>query len=158
MIRFLRCNQFVIAIERYAWLVAINFNHNCLLFALHKTLAADMYHWLCIPVRLVQIKAVFFCLTVKCHKSLVVHTRFTALISGICRKIKHIPYMCCPDPRESCKTTHHIFMIFCLIFFCVISSVRMLTVQIWHTFCTVLRVAQRALWIAQMKQCKENII
>ena len=51
--------------------------------------------------------------TVKGYKSLVVHSRFAALVSCVGGKVEHIPYVSTPKVGVPFKTPQHIFVVFC---------------------------------------------
>ena len=73
-----------------------------------------------------------------------VHARLAALISSICRKIKHIPHISAPHKWMTLETFDHILMIFCLIFLSMVSTSRSSAVKVWHTFRAILGITDRA--------------
>ena len=76
------------------------------------------------PVCFVDVEAVLFCLSVKCHQTLVVHSRLAALIARVRREVEHVPYMCAPHIGMAFETFQHELMVNALVFFRVVSPSR----------------------------------
>ena len=98
-----------------------------LCFFLHTvyiTFSANVNEWIIRQPCFVCIERIFLIFTVKGNQSLVILSVFSAFISGICTKIKHIPYMGSPDIRSCEKLFDQFFMIICLIFLCIIPLFR----------------------------------
>ena len=110
------------------------------------------------PPGFVQIEAVFFNLSVKGNKALVVHSRLATLVSCISCKIKHVPNVSRPHERISFKASEHVLMIDCLILLCVISSSWVLTVKVRHSLASVLRITKASVRINHVEKSHPDII
>ena len=92
------------------------------------------------------------------YKTFVVHAGFAALISCVCSKVKHVPYICAPHVRMALEAAEHEFVIVRLIFFRVVAAPGMFGVQVRHAFRAVLRIAEATLGIKQMEEGYPQIV
>ena len=103
LIARLGLKRLTVDVKGYLGTVGI-YLYACILFVtINVASAADVNEGILRPPSLVEIVAILLCLTVKCHKALVVHTRLTALITRIGSEVKHIPEMSRPHKRTLLK-------------------------------------------------------
>ena len=93
---------------------------------------------------LISIEGILLILAVEGYKALVVHSVLSALCTGICSEVEHVPYMSCPDERPAEQLLDQLFMIVSLILFRVVTlhrirgmPVQCLTAVLTHTNRTV---------------------
>ena len=128
-------------IQRHFRLVGKYRNIPFLGAAAHKPLRANMYHGFFAPPGPVHIEGILFDLPIKGHQTLAVQTLDTAFISGICRKVEHIPHMGCPQIGSLGKGFQHFLVIKYGIFFRIVMVKRLGAMPMGHMIRTVLRNA-----------------
>ena len=144
--------------ERDFILVGINLDGDAVLRAIHIALGTDMYKGIFTPVCLIEVEAVLFRFTVKCDEAFMIHPRFTALITGVSCKIKHIPDVGCPHPGVALKAFEHVLMINRLIFFRVVAAMGMGGMQVRHTLTAVFGISEATVRINFMEEIHPQIV
>lgn len=141
-----------------ALLIGINLDLRHIFGTLHIPSATYMDKWSFAPICFIQIKGIFFQLTVDGHKTFLVHTVFSTLISSVCRKIKQIPDMCCPQIRALLDHFCHMLMINTLIFLCVIAPFRICTVVSRIGVCAILGKSDHTIRVRCVIRIKETVV
>ena len=141
-----------VGIESHSILVGIDLDFGDRLHPIHKTLAADMDKGFLAPPGLIDIEGILLDLSVKGHQAFMIHTGLTALIPGVRGKVEHIPQMGRPHKGTFFKEVQHILIVLALIFFGLVASSGMGTVEIGHTFTAVLRIAQTAIGVLPVEK------
>ena len=126
--------------ECYFFPVGINLDFRFASRAVCKSFARDMHERFVRPVRLVNIEAVLFSLSVEGYEPFVVHTGFAALIARVSREVERVPDVGAPNIGVTREAFKHIFVISRLIFFRVVSAFGVFGVQIRHCFRAVFRI------------------
>ena len=126
--------------QRYVVEVGIDFYDGASARAVYKAFAGYVQDGLFRPIRLVDVEAVLARLAVEGHKTFVIHAGLAALVTRVCGKVEHVPYVRAPKIRVTLETLEHIFVIVRLIFFGVIAAFGMFGVQVRHAFRAVLGV------------------
>ena len=85
-------------------------------------------------------------------------TGLTALVSGICRKVKHIPQVGRPHKGPLFEEVQHVFIIQALIFLTLIAPAGMGTVEIRHAFAAIFAVAQAPVGIYLVEEIHPQVI
>jgi hypothetical protein len=88
----------------------------------------------------------------------VVHTGLAALITCIGSEIKHIPKMSRPHKGTLIKELQHILVVLALIFLCLVASVRMRGVKVWHTLAAILGIAEATVRISLMEVIYPKVV
>ena len=110
--------------QLYFRLVGIYRHLGHVFYTVHIAFAADMHKRLIGQPCFIRIESIFLVLTVKRNESLVVHTVFSTLGTGICCEVEHIPYVASPDIRSGEQLLDQLLMIISLIFFGIIALLR----------------------------------
>ena len=100
-----------------------------------------MHEGLFAPIRFIEIKGILFGFSVKGDEALVVHARFTALISRVGGKVEHVPNVGGPHVGIALKALEQVFMVNGLIFLGVVAPVRMGGMEVGHSLAAVFGIA-----------------